>query len=286
MAGATVTSRPQAKAWARTTAMAEATAPATAKALTGAAGDLSGVGVSRQAAPNCLLGALGPEATTEDYLGGLGKLVLVLVALFVTGSLLTGLQFYLMNTASFRVLRNLRREVFRHIHSLSVGYFAEHEAGDVMTRITMDADTIQQAMGFPLVSVIQGSLLIVWVVASMLERSWAYALISLAVMPFMFYATVWFSGQARKAFRNVRVRVGDVNANLQERIAAVRESQAFGREEENIQEFSESNAASRDASIRAVAYTSALAPSLEALGYVSIAVVAGFGTIWSPLANW
>jgi ATP-binding cassette subfamily B protein len=71
--------------------------------------------------------------------------------------------------------------------------------------------------------------------------------------------------------------VGNVNANLQERISSVRESQAFGREEENIQQFSQSNAASRDASIRAVAFTSALSPTLEAFGYVSIAIVAGVG---------
>ena len=97
------------------------------------------------------------------------------------------------------------------------------------------------------------------------------------MVPFMFFATSWFSDQARKAFRNVRVQVGNVNANLQERISSVRESQAFGREEENIAQFNESNAASRDASIRAVAFTSALSPTLEAMGYVSIAIVAGVG---------
>ncbi len=252
-------------------------APATAKALSGGAVAVPVAGAAAAATPNCLLGAPGPNATTADYAAGLGKLVLLLIGLFVAGSLLTGLQFYLMNTTGFRVLRNLRVEIFEHIHKLSVGYFSEHEAGDVMTRITMDADTIQQALGFPLVSVIQGVLLITWVAASMLQRSWAYALISLAVMPFMFFATSWFSGQARKAFRNVRVKVGDVNANLQERISAVRETQAFGREAENIADFSESNAASRDASIRAVAFTSALAPTLEALGYVSMAIVAGVG---------
>ncbi len=253
--------------------------PATTQALSGASTgiELPSSGTAAAAAPNCFLGALSAQATTADYIAGLGKLVLLLVGLYVAGSLLTGLQFYLMNTTGFRVLRNLRIEIFQHIHELSVGYFAEHEAGDVMTRITMDADTIQQAIGFPLVSVIQGVLLIAWVAYSMLARSWAYALLSLSVMPFMFIATVWFSDQARKAFRNVRARVGDVNANLQERIAAVRETQAFGREAENIADFNQSNAASRDASIRAVAYTSALAPTLEALGYVSIAIVAGFG---------
>jgi ATP-binding cassette, subfamily B, multidrug efflux pump len=75
----------------------------------------------------------------------------------------------------------------------------------------------------------------------------------------------------------VRSRVGDVNASLQENLSSVREAQAFNREGQNILEFSESNAASRDASIRAVAYTSALQPTLEALGYVAVALVAGVG---------
>ena len=252
--------------------------PATEKAFGGGNAPLTVPGTTAAApAPNCLLGALGPQATTNDYIAGLGGLVLLLVGLYIASSLLTGLQFYLMNVAGFRVLRNMRVDIFKHIHRLSLGFFAEHEAGDVMSRITNDADTIQQTMGFPLVAVVQGVLLIVWIAASMLERSWPYALISLVMVPFMFFATSWFSDQARKAFRNVRVQVGNVNANLQERISSVRESQAFGREEENILQFNESNAASRDASIRAVAFTSALAPTLEAMGYVSIAVVAGVG---------
>ncbi len=126
---------------------------------------------------------------------------------------------------------------------------------------------------------IQGSLLIVWIAYAMLSQSFGYALISLAVVPFMFVATLWFSGQARKAFRTVRSSVGDVNANLQESISAVREAQAFNREDENIHQFNESNAASRDASIRAVTYTSALQPTLQSLGYISLAIVAGVGGI-------
>src|SRR5207248_11111680 len=93
----------------------------------------------------------------------------------------------------------------------------------------------------------------------------------------MFVATSWLSGRARDAFRQVRSRVGNVNASLQENLSAVREAQAFNREDQNIEDFSESNRASRDASIRAVAYTSALQPTLEALGYVAVALVAGLG---------
>ncbi|MBV9131682.1 MAG: ABC transporter ATP-binding protein, partial [Chloroflexi bacterium] len=124
---------------------------------------------------------------------------------------------------------------------------------------------------------VQGALLIVWIAYTMLTQNLVLALVALAVTPAMFIVTSWLSGRARQAFRQVRRSVGDVNASLQENLSAVREAQAFNREDQNIETFSESNAASRDASIRAVAYTSALQPSLEALGYVAVALVAGVG---------
>ncbi|MEK7785914.1 MAG: ABC transporter ATP-binding protein, partial [Chloroflexota bacterium] len=70
---------------------------------------------------------------------------------------------------------------------------------------------------------------------------------------------------------------GSVNAELQESISAVREVQAFNRAEENIENFKVTNAANRDANVRAVAFTSALAPTLEALSYVALAIVTCVG---------
>lgn len=228
----------------------------------------------------CWYTSVNPHASAAQDIAGLGGLVLLMVAMFVGSSLLTGLQFFLMTYAGQKVLRALRVEIFSHLHRLSLGYFSRQESGNLMSRITNDADTIQQAISFPLVSVTQGSLLIVWVALAMLFKNPVYALVALAVTPVMFVATSWFSNQARQAYRQVRTRVGDVNANLQESLSAVREAQAFSREEQNIVAFSESNAASRDASIRAVAFTSALAPTLEALGYIAVALVAGIGGLF------
>jgi ATP-binding cassette subfamily B protein len=111
----------------------------------------------------------------------------------------------------------------------------------------------------------------------MLSENVPFALISLAMAPLMWIATRWFSAQARKAFRKTRTAIGDVNAELQQSIAGVREVQAFSREQENIDAFRNVNAANRDANIRAVAFTAALAPTLEALGYAAMALVAGVG---------
>jgi ATP-binding cassette subfamily B protein len=226
---------------------------------------------------NCWWTQPNPQASNEEFIAGLGGLILVIVALFAGSAILTGAQIFVTSVTGQSVLRAIRVQVFAHIHRLSFGYYSKHEAGDVMSRITNDADTIQQVMGFPLVSLIQGGVLLAWIAFTMLSKSAPYALISLSVSPLMLIATLWFSNQARQAYRNVRKAVGNVNANLQENISTVREAQAFGREAENIQEFNEANAASRDATIRAVAYTSALQPTLEALGYGSVAIVAGVG---------
>jgi ATP-binding cassette subfamily B protein len=257
-------------------------------ALTGQAVDcylMPGVaGPGGAAAANCWLADAGASATRADLLGGLLRLVLILVGIQIGGAITGGLMFYAMTWAGQHVLRQIQVELFSHMTRLSVGYYAKHESGDLMSRITNDAGTIQQAVSFALVQVFSSALLIVWIAYTMLTLNWAYGLLSLAVLPVMAVTTVWFSDQARKAFRATRKEIGNVNAELEEGISGVREVQAFSREDANIESFRQSNAANRDANLRAVAYTAALAPALEALGYVALAIVAGVGG-WLLLAG-
>ncbi len=234
-------------------------------------------GAQQAGQQRCTLESDPTRLTAEQRLAGLGRMALIIVALYVFVSLSTGLQFYLMTWSGQHVLRNLRSKLFRHLHSLSLGYYTEHEVGDLMSRITNDTETISQAINFALLQVLGGVLLLGWVGYSMLRLSVPYALISLVAVPAMLLVTFWLSNQARKAFRKARQDLGNVNAELQESISAVREVQAFGREQENIQQFMITNAANRDANIKAVSYTSALAPALEALGYAALAVVAAVG---------
>jgi ATP-binding cassette subfamily B protein len=236
--------------------------------------------VVNASAQNCWYGPLPAAADTAARLSGLFQISLWLLLLYLLGSITGGSMFFLMGWTGQRVLRQLQIALFEHLHRLSLSFYSKNESGDLMSRITNDVSTIQQAIGFALVQVLSGSLLILWIAYNMLRSNLPYGLLSLAVLPLMVVATLWFSGQARKAFRATRQKVGDVNAELQEGISSVREVQAFGREDANIERFTQSSAAVRDATVRAVAYTSALGPTLEALGYVAIAVVTGVGGLF------
>jgi ATP-binding cassette, subfamily B, multidrug efflux pump len=216
-------------------------------------------------------------ATSEERVTGLWRLILIVIGLFVVGALTTGALFFTMSWTGQHVLREMRLGVFEKLHTLSMSYYAEHEAGDLMSRITNDTSAIEQAFSFALVQVFTGIMLLVWTAYNMLVRSVPFALLSLAIAPLMLLVTNYFSTQARKAFRVAREEIGSVNAELQETISAVREVQAFNRAEENIEQFKEVNAANRDANVRAVSFTSALAPALEALSYIALGIVVGVG---------
>lgn len=224
------------------------------------------------------LSAAEREAAIRDAkISGLLGLVAVLVLLFIGGAVMNGMMFFLMNWTGLHVLYHLRREVFKHMHRLSLRYYAENEVGNIMSRLTSDLETIQQTINFALISVASGALLMIWIAIKMFQANVGYALLSLSAVPFMFVATLYFSNQARKAFRRSRQQMGNVNADLQESIVGVREAQAFSREDENIAEFMRVNAANRDANVRAASFTSALTPTLEALGFVAVAIVVVVG---------
>jgi ATP-binding cassette subfamily B protein len=235
-------------------------------------------------ADTCWYAPITQDMGTDAKLAGLGGLVLGLIALFIAGSVLQGLAFFSMTWSGQNMLRRMRQDLFRQLHRLSLGYYAENEAGNLMSRITSDTDTIQQVLQFALLSVISGLLLMVWTMIKMLQMNSTYALLSLTVAPVMLVATLYFSSEARKAFRKSRREMGSVNADLQESIAGAREVQAFNREDETIEQFRRTNAANRDANVRAASFTAALTPILEALGYVAIAVVVIVGGI-SVLRN-
>jgi ATP-binding cassette subfamily B protein len=221
-----------------------------------------------------------PDASTmtdNQRIEGLFRLTMIMAVLFVAGALSFGLTFLAMTWAAQHVIRQLRLQVFEQLHRLSLSYYSEHTAGDLMSRITNDTSALEQGTSFALVQFISGVIQLVWISYNMLTASLPFALLSLSVAPVMFFATAYFSAQARKAFRASRREIGNVNAELQESIAAVREVQAFNRADENIEQFKEINAANRDANVRAVSYTSALAPVLEALSYVALAIVVGAG---------
>jgi ATP-binding cassette subfamily B multidrug efflux pump len=208
---------------------------------------------------------------------GLAAVMLVLLGTYLLNWVTSAGQFYLMTVAGQRVLLHMRTQIFQRIQTLSLRFFDQREAGDLMSRLVNDTQVINQVFSGGVVRLASMSLSLVGIVASMLGLNWRLALASFTILPVMVLATTVFSRRTRIAFRRTRQTIGEVSAELQENIAAVREVQAFAREEENVGEFETINAANRDANVQAESILSAFSPALDVLSTVALAVVAGYG---------
>ncbi|MGD8998120.1 MAG: ABC transporter transmembrane domain-containing protein, partial [Anaerolineae bacterium] len=182
---------------------------------------------------------------------GLTVTMVLLLSTYLLNWVATAGQFYLMMVAGQRVLLHMRTQIFESIQSLSLPFFDRREAGDLMSRLVNDTEVINQVFSGGIVRLASMSLTLIGIVISMLGLNWRLALASFAVLPAMVVTTTVFSRWARTAFRRTRETIGEVSAELQENIAAVREVQAFAREDENVAEFESINAANRDANVQA-----------------------------------
>ncbi|HUT19097.1 MAG TPA: ABC transporter ATP-binding protein [Anaerolineae bacterium] len=210
-------------------------------------------------------------------LPGLARLMLFLLGIYVLRWLMMSTQFLMMNVVGQKVLLKMRTEILERIHALSLKFFDEREAGDLMSRLVNDTQVINQVFSGGIVRLLSVSLSLFGIVVAMVSLRWDLALASFAILPLMIFATSAFARRARKAFRRTRETIGDVSSELQENIAGVREVQAFARERTNVAEFRQVNRANRDANVQAQTLTSAFSPALDVLSTAALALVLGYG---------
>ena len=236
-----------------------------------------------------ILGALsqagGPyligRAIDQDILGGdpagLFRTMLLLLVVYGVGTFASRGQILQVGSVGQSILASLRMRIFGRLLRLPLGYFDKRPAGDLMSRVTNDVDTLNQFLSQGLTQLLGSLFSLIGIVIAMLILDWRLALACYTIVPVMLLANVYFARRARRAFRTTRETVGDVTAGLQEEIVGVREAQAFNRTEANIERFRERNAANRTANVQAVAITSAFAPTIDVLSTLAIALTIGYG---------
>ncbi|MGV0108528.1 ABC transporter ATP-binding protein [Nostoc sp. DSM 114160] len=176
-----------------------------------------------------------------------------------------------------RLLAQLRQDIFIKIQSLPLSFFDRSEAGDLMSRLLNDVNTVNQAFGLTIAQMLGNTFSLVGIVIAMLSINLRLGLLSNLVVPLMIFTTSLFARWARVRFRVTRQTIGELSAKLEEDIGSVREAQAFNRVQMNIAEFDILNAANRDANVEAVAITSAFLPSIDFLNTLATAGVLAYG---------
>jgi ATP-binding cassette, subfamily B, multidrug efflux pump len=238
---------------------------------------LVSLGAATQAIGPFLLGWSIDHVIAQGNLQGLLLLLLLLAGIYTSGIWAIRGQILRVGSIMQRLLAQLRQDIFIKIQSLPLSFFDRSEAGDLMSRLLNDVNTVNQAFGQTVAQMLGNLLSLVGIVIAMLAINLQLGLLSNLVVPLMIFTTGLFSRWARAKFRVTRQTIGELSAKLEEDIGSVREAQAFNRVQLNIEEFDLLNAANRDANVQAVAITAAFLPSIDFLNTLATAGVLAYG---------
>ena len=167
---------------------------------------------------------------TERNAALLDRLALGLLALFAVQAVVGSFGRYFMEWTGERVVTDLRRRVYDHLHTLGLRYFSRTRTGEITSRLTNDVSRVQTTATDDLATALTLSVTLAGSLALMLYLNWRLTAVILVTVPLIAVGTRYFGQVVRKLSRQIQDELADTTAIAEESIAAVRVVKAFARE--------------------------------------------------------
>jgi subfamily B ATP-binding cassette protein MsbA len=165
------------------------------------------------------------------------KICIVIIIAFFLKNISGYLQAYFMAYVEQGLVKDIRNEVYRHLHTLSLGYFTSERTGNLISRITNDVNIINTGISATFLNLVREPLLIVVFLMIAISINWRLTLISLLVLPFALYFISKLGLRLHKESRISQERMADITSVLQETISGIKVVKAFGMEEFENKKF-------------------------------------------------
>ncbi|MBQ1282319.1 MAG: ABC transporter ATP-binding protein [Bifidobacteriaceae bacterium] len=164
------------------------------------------------------------------------------------------------------VFYRISTDEFEKLHSLDFAYFARTRTGDIMNRLTSDADAVRHFLSWSGYQFLDCIVMFAGSVAIMLKLEWRLALALSAVAPVLFYLTRRMSVRAKPLFSDIRSSLAKLNSTVEENIEGNRPVKAYAREEYEISKFDACNEEYMECNIRQAQNSAKYIPLLDGFG--------------------
>lgn len=198
--------------------------------------------------------------------------------LIATGTgLLTYYYTRTMGDVGRRFVFTLRRDLFAHMQRLSLRFHDRQRTGDLITRLTSDIQNIQDIIADGAIILVSNAFLLVGMLVLMFWLNWQFAFAALSVAPVLFWAVFRYTRRIKVAARAVRRSNGLLASVAQETLASIRIVQGLAQEDQQSDRFDAQNVNSLQASLEGIRYQARVAPLVDLLAAVGLAVVMWYG---------
>jgi ATP-binding cassette, subfamily B, multidrug efflux pump len=213
---------------------------------------------------------------------GITVLAGLYLALLISAYFFEFLQTYLMQWTGQKIMFDLRRDIFRHMQRMHVGFFDTHAVGRLVTRITSDVDAINEMFTAGVLAIVDDFLNLTIMSIVMLTINWWLALIAFSVLPLILIVTRMFRNSVRESYRRVRAAIARINSFIQEHVSGMSVVQLFNREQRAFDDFEVVNRQHMVAFKDTIFAYALYYPAVDLLSAVAIALVVwrgGFGVL-------
>ena len=244
--------------------------------------DVLGPFLTKTAIDKYLAHAPGSHSILDSWLSsqpmkGIAQIALLYVGTLVLTFFCEFLQTYYMQWTGQMVMFDLRSQIFRHLQRMHIGFYDKNPVGRLVTRVTTDVDALNDMFTAGVVSIFEDVFVLAGILAIMLCMDWKLALITFAVLPLIFWATMVFRVKVRDSYRRIRVAIARINSYLQEAVSGMLVLQLFNREKRALRQFSKINASHMEAFKDAIMAYAVYYPVVEILSAIAVAAIIWFG---------
>jgi ABC-type multidrug transport system fused ATPase/permease subunit len=173
----------------------------------------------------------------EGDRSGLRTLALAVLAAGVLRIALTVTRRLIAGRVSLGVELDLRERMYGHLQSLELAFFDRQQTGQLMSRATVDLQSVRFFLGYGLIFMLQSGLTILLAAAAMIATRPGLAAISLAPVPFVIAIAARYGRRSRPALQEVQQRIAELTADVEENVGGVRVVKAFAREQRQLERF-------------------------------------------------
>ena len=224
-----------------------------------------------------LVGRIIDHYVVPGKFDGMLSTIVVLIGIYVVLSLSLFLQNYWMIGIAQQTIYRMRTGVFGKLLQLPVTYFDKRQHGELMSRVTNDIETVSSTLNSSFIQVFSSVLTLVGTVLVMLYLSPLLTVLTMTIIPLMFWAMRWITRRTGKLFKEQQAAMGALNGMIEETISGQRIVKAFSQEERVIEEFREKSGRLRTVGFWALSYSGYIPKVMNALNNMSFAIVAGVG---------
>jgi len=188
----------------------------------------------------------------------------------------------MMQWVGQKIMFDLRRDIFRHMQRMHIGFFDTHAVGRLVTRLTSDVDAINEMFTAGVLAIVDDFFNLTIMAGVMLAINWWLALIAFAVLPLILVVTRLFQRSVRESYRRVRAAIARINSFTQEHVSGMAVVQLFNREDRAYKDFEDVNRLHMIAFKDTIFAYALYYPAVEVLSSIAIALViwrGGFGVL-------